>query len=1189
MRRAKWRRRIALAALAGAIVLIGAYALLTRPVILLGLLSEQVGRAGLDLESVGGIWFDPARGVVAEDLVIRRPRGARAVGGVAGHDPPLVQIPRLEINLSLARLFSGDLRPRSIDLFEPHIQFLRRRESEDESLWAPARFAVFELGRVPEELPAVRIHDGVMEVAIAGERRSQVLRRWVVDARIDAARGEGGPALDFAIDQVGGSSVGSAPAGPRQLLWMRWEAGLIRAKLGWVDAQWMIAMMPTSLADALRAAHLKAHFRADALVYDADGIREASLVVERLSAALPVEPPKALAPGQPPYVYLREGQAAFHLKRAGAPGLEGPTRIEFELDGRMHEGTLALRGACAYGSQALGAAHPGLSQALERLCRGDFGDYQLAVDARGISFPSAERHAAFATAEALPDALRAFLRDYQPAGPLNLTLDIRGGAGGEPRVTGVFEPVGASCRYFRFPYPMEDVRGVVRITPDGMFLEGLNGRHGSGRIRGDGKVDNTHKWTGFDLVFNATNLAMDQALYEALPPSYQSLWAQVRPVGLSDVTTRIRREDGADRERPHDPEIEIDARLLSGSLDGPDRLRLTHADGRIHISDEVISLDDFAGRDLRSAMGVEFEGRIEPPRAEGGRAPFDLRVRAADLSIRRTYAVPDASGGTLGVLRFAGEGDAWGRVRSDGSTSDAHYTARIRSGRVTGFDRQTSWDETQGWVVLEGGESRVLTLECGAGERRITVAGAVPGGAAAGPGAIRLDSTDPQVASLLKGIVPARWDAVREALGLAGRGAVQAEIVEPDERAGVEGGARIGLRSDRLKPSPLPLPLTDLEADVFVHPSGFELPSATASYGAAGRIRMSGRGEWGAGKPASTEFAIRGEGFSLTPEFLDALPRPLARVLRNLRASGDLVIDLDKLRMTGGERGDWFASGRLEVTNGALEAGLALREVEGALWGACGVRPDGELDLDANLSIDSCTLLGRPAERWEGRIVRAPRSRWLRLEGLRGRCADGEMFGEVKFDVETSAYELSMTLSDVSLEQLFALGGSGERAADGRVDGTVFLRGRGADPDSRVGGGELRVRSASLLSVPATAPLVGAGPAGRGPRSGAVHEAYVQFAWMGSQLRLTRVDINASDARLVGAGSWDLETQRLDLTLLGARPERAPRLFPLTDLLDLANEELAQFRIVGPVSDPDVRVELLHNVTEPLRRLFGAE
>jgi hypothetical protein len=209
---------------------------------------------------------------------------------------------------------------------------------------------------------------------------------------------------------------------------------------------------------------------------------------------------------------------------------------------------------------------------------------------------------------------------------------------------------------------------------------------------------------------------------------------------------------------------------------------------------------------------------------------------------------------------------------------------------------------------------------------------------------------------------------------------------------------------------------------------------------------------------------------------------------------------------------------------------------------------------------------------------------------VRGRLCDGEIAGSALIDPASSTYELSSTLHDLSLDQFL---GRGERKPNGRpesrVDGHVFVRGSTDDPTQRGGGGELRIRGASLLQSPVTASVVQASQKRNRPISDEVDRAELKFVWEGHELKFNDVDIHSRDLRFKGVGQWNRRSDVISMTLLGATHEDAPRLLLLTELLESAGQELIQYRVEGTATDPRVTIEPFHNLTEPLRKLLSGE
>jgi hypothetical protein len=267
---------------------------------------------------------------------------------------------------------------------------------------------------------------------------------------------------------------------------------------------------------------------------------------------------------------------------------------------------------------------------------------------------------------------------------------------------------------------------------------------------------------------------------------------------------------------------------------------------------------------------------------------------------------------------------------------------------------------------------------------------------------------------------------------------------------------------------------------------------------------------------------------------------------------------------------------------------VELTDVEGELRGSAALGPERPWELKADFSIRKGVLAGRPIERWEGQLRHTPGDRWVRLDDLRGRLCDGDALGEFTIDPETGEYELSLTLQDVSAAEL--LPASKEqpgRGVRGRVDGRVYIRGKGDAVASRQGGGEVRIHGGSFLQTPLLASLARAGRTEEAPINDAVDRAEVRFLLEGEEVRIVRIDIQSRDLRLVGEGTWSLRDDALHLTLVGAHPENWPRVAVLSELLEAAGQKLVQYRVTGTLGAPQATTEPLHELSATLRALVG--
>lgn len=1231
------------------------YGYATRPARLKAGCAAALERFGLSIVELGAIRHTPWGGLELSELrLVRRSTGTPTPSS-ADRDCE-IRVRNVRARCGWLGLLGGGFDLTSLDIDGAVVDLVQSRGGGPEPwrrLDAVDRPA---LPRRAPDLPRVRVRSADVRLLADGQPR-RLLRRWILDARGEpsaagAPGGSGGYTLR--IDQVGGSALGPRSASAAPLLELTWQDDGVQAGLDWLDVDLLEAVAPRSVAPWLARLDASGYVRVARFAADARGLAELDLRLDEGSFCVPVEDAD-LRPSER-FLHVTQAAGALRLWTDRPPDSIGPDAADaaFELQGFVNGAPALLRGEVRQIRALPERAALADAEAVLSGRRLALGDYRVECRVESLEFPSPERHGDFFSSSSLPGPVRAFLHDYEPRGRFSMSFSVRPTVAGDPasarapQVEGVLELHGASCRYFRFPYPVSDITGRVRLADGVLHLDGLVGRHGSALIAGHGRVLGTDAWAGLDLVFDATNVPLDGQLLAALPADYQQLWHDARPVGLCDVRTTVRRPTGSARTGPLEADVTVDARLLAGSLSLPDgdsdrpRARVRAADGRIRIARGAVHVHDLGGQ-LGSAT-IRVDGAVAI--GHGSSSPAiasqrKLHVEAGAISLSYSgdivVAEPGSNAGrnarSLGRVSFQGTGDAWGQL---GEAGREDHCVRVRDGVLTGFDPQQTWRETVGWIVARAsGQQRVFLASRRDGGRLELSGYFLRDGARTAPVELSLSAEDADMDRLLRGLLPLPWAEAREVLGVSGAGRVRARFVggqaqtsadhrseqsaEPTRSIEVEVGA------EKMRLAALPLELRDVHISGTIGAEGYEIAAARARCAEGGVIELRGAGGgWpSAGvsqpphppqtqtpdpagphpPPATTsgarvgrsdssgawaDLTVSARGLSAGPPLFDALPARLGEMLRRMSLSGTLDVDLERVRVErGGKR--WELAGLVRAAKADLELGLSARGLECELSGECEAGEDGELALIADLRIQRGTLLGRPVTDLTARVVRLPGERWVRLEPLHGGLCSGRFFGYAHIDPGTADYELSVTLQDVSLRELVgreppadpaAAGGNG-----GKLDGRVFVRGRGRQVHGRVGGGELRIRGASWLALPVSASLLAAGRSARQPLEADPQVAALRFVWEGDTLRFTFVEIRTPELRFVGAGRWDLRSDALTMTLVASPPTG---LGELGDLLSGAGANLMQYRVTGTAAAPRVSVEPLGGVSQALEQLLRA-
>ena len=1189
-KRRLWLRRLVWVLGGTLALLVAAYAYMTDPGRLRARVLETLPIEGVQIAAVD---FAPWRGLRIRDLVVEGGQPS-AAGAPADRSLPSVWVGQVQIECDLLGLLRGRFEPRSVTVDRATLTLVcdaaAANEAEfSDSLDAGARRLWRVLHACSDRLPAARVGQLDLQVVVNEGGAHRLVERTFM-----RARGEITPdGYHLRVDRL--------PAGPVALAELYWNAaqGRAQATLDWIPVESLKQVLPPRFVNALEQARLRGRVRIDNLALqtapvanttaapatpDEPSVRlaDAQIRLDELRWVIPVEDDAPTAPSSAAFLQVTGATAAITCHRAtpAAPlqlAVQGHGRLhgapmEFSLDARA-----AALGQWAAGTQN-GAGTPAPQSFLD-----DILQAELRVES--LEIPTEATFPAFLNSSRLPSSVDAAFRDYRPYG--NIDLHVRclptetAGTDATARLQADITARGAGCTYFHFPYAFDQATGHLRLTNGQLVFDDLCGRHGSTWACVSGVVYSTQSWSGFELEFRGVNVPLDADLHAALPPEYRQLWQSARPLGLCDVVASVRRDDGTPETGPLQPHVDVDARLLGGSVALEGNRRLTQATGRLSVRGTTVEVHDLHG--YEGDAEVHLSGRLW---ADADGAQSDLRVEVAGLPLEEDAVLKAETATVAPPVRFAGHADAWGRIwgSEDAGRRHQHFAVQIKRGELQTADPARRWTDCTGWVVVHDERREIAAFSCQQGKARFSAAGTVP--MASDPGAplsLDLRAQGGALEELLPQFVPIDWSALTEALGLAGAGDVTVRLYPRDgDPTGVQ-AADITINAARMQAQPLPLGLEDVVADVTLTGRDFEVRSATARCGEHGTIRAGGKGTW-QDDGLQCDLHLTAEHLLFSPGLVAALPEPVAHLLEALAVTGEFDAMLTRVRLLQGPQNNWLFQGDLPLRDADLHLGLELTGISGKLSGQCAVDNNGEVLLDAAFHVDRGAIDGRTLTNWYGTLTRRPGDRWVCLDDLRGRLCDGKALGAVRIDPQTGEYELALTLDEVSVAQLFPPPDSPPRQERrGWLSGTMHLRGRGAETGSRRGGGDIRIRGASFLHTPVLASVSEARPQDGKHISDAVDEVTIRFLWEGTRLRMQRVDIKSHDLRLLGEGHWDLQSDVIDMTLWGTHPDNVP----LGEFLESAGKALVQYRVQGTLAAPKVTTEPLHRLNETFRALQG--
>lgn len=1188
MRKKRARWRIVLVVLGCVLTLLIASAVyITRPNVLRATVLNALDHPEFRVRSMGDVVFAFPSTAIIDGLEVDRAGVPPLPSGKA--QPPFLRVPRARVELSAVGLLFGSVKIKRLELEKPAVTLVgslpgaaespERRRSILDSAAAFDWPAFSTLGALPE----IRVERANLRIMNFADDRLTLARQWVLDGEGTHERGGAAHGYTITLRQVGGP-VNRTPHPGRKgdpIFRLAYHDGAVDAQLGFVECEALSGLMPQALRATLDALGLQGVASVSEFSLRESGRQTARIDLANVKLKVPVED----SPAGDPFVQLgiRSGEIALSANvPVGSREMRGSVvDVDLTLSGDWRGAPAAaqlhVRGA---GFEPAPGAHA--------ILLGDRPVYvqSLRIQARvdGLELPTVATHPRFLASRRLPDALRAFFEDYQPTGRATIWFDGRMDEQ-QPgfAYAGEFLPQGGTVKYFRFPYRPEDVRGTIRFSPAGIDLIDLTGHHGETQIWGGGHIDNTEPTTGFDVTFYTRNLAFDRDLYAALPEEYQRLWRKADPVGITDSTVRVHRADAAGQPAPRPAQVEIDSDVIAAALTLAPEARIEHASGAIRVREGGMTIDSLTG--LLNGSRTHVSGSVEP-RVDAD--PIErFQFESADAAFERRLSLGSETGDTL---LFRGVANVWGQQSVSPGVEARSFAARITSGSLLGFDAATRWNVQRGLVLVDGDRQTIDHLDLTRDGGSLALAGSTN---AESDGTIRggdftINIADDDFSGALRGLLPPAWARYRDDLGISGAGALDAQLGlrrSSDSAAidvNVDGAARLASMRPRL----LPLRFANVAADLKIGAGRLALDNFRARCGDAA---VTGKATAGWNDSDSWfEVQAKADPILLSDEVLRCLPAGLAGVLRRVDAGGRVAVTLDPLTLVSRARGDWQVSGRAGIADGRMSIGLDLAELKGELSGRCGITSAG-VEIDAEFKLDSGTIDGRDIRNWSGRLTRAVDDRMIAVTLESGESCGGRIAGDAKIDPESGEYELALVLNSLALDRFLSGPSPSGQPRAGRLDGRVFLRGRGADPALRVGGGDLRIRGASLMSSPVTQSIAVESRRKNRPVAEEVDEIGLHFVWEQDELVFNRVTLSSRDLRLVGIGRWNMATDEISLTLEGATGDDAARIAVLTDLLESVSKEVMQYRVTGTSAHPRIHVEWMHNLTEPIRRLLAGD
>lgn len=850
-----------------------------------------------------------------------------------------------------------------------------------------------------------------------------------------------------------------------------------------------------------------------------------------------------------------------------------------------------------------GVMNGGPCTILGTLTRGgdEFKSWGIELRFTAEAFPAPEgavRNRILADARA-PEAIREFIEDYDPHGRLDIDLHFSRATAspGSLRMDGTIRPQGVTGAARWFPFALDDVHGAVRFDGPDVYLENLNGRHGSGVASISGTIDRRTEYSALDLDVHSYNLPLDVHLFMAMSERYQGVWRRFMPYGTANIHAVLRRAGGPKsaplpKLRTH---ITVDLRDVMAMF-RPYPYRIENVDGRLVVDEDRILLRDITGFANGAPILLDGYALLEPDREP----EIDMRLEATGLEIdRRVAAAFGGPDGTLAQFNPRGAVDLVGslsrRETDEEPRWDIHVEGRELNINYNAFPYALS--DVAADVDVQTDHVVVNRMTGRHGPSRITATADWLRGASGDRVELNVSSDDLLLDRDLHAALP---QAVQEAWDMfapAGRVRVRSRHTFTGE-----GAARRHDHATHIEPidlavrfRSLPLPISSLTGAIDVTANDVRIANVRGVIGGSpisidGVIQLGESGMRG-------ELKLVAPNINVTQELLTALPKGLGDWLKKSKLTGRVSLDFSRMAFEEDALGRlrWQIDGIVTMAGVSARLDMSLDDADGTFAGSCTIDPAGGILIDADAKISRVQFAGWDMTNVRGRIVSDPAAGTLMIQDGVAELYGGDATGDahVLFGTGRTAYEASILFRDVQIESFIAAQKARglrpdartppKERARGTLAGNFAMQGETGRREYREGAGTVYIRDAQVWKIPFALAIFQV--LNLTPDENVFHDGRIEMFLTDQKLILHKIDLQGKAMAFIGGGTVNLDSDDMDIRLLAASPVRL-QVPILTEILEGVAREVMELHVTGTIDNPKIRPEPLRQARDVIGTLF---
>jgi phosphohistidine swiveling domain-containing protein len=283
----------------------------------------------------------------------------------------------------------------------------------------------------------------------------------------------------------------------------------------------------------------------------------------------------------------------------------------------------------------------------------------------------------------------------------------------------------------------------------------------------------------------------------------------------------------------------------------------------------------------------------------------------------------------------------------------------------------------------------------------------------------------------------------------------------------------------------------------------------------------------------------------------------------------------------------WSVDGSLGFKDVAVNVGQDEKKLTGKVTGKAS-RAEAGLEIQAKCNLDKLQVGPRTITDMHGTIAKAPASQVIQVKDFSGKAYGGMIAGAAQIKLtDPVEYGVRLDVEGLDMAELVNAGlpEAKKNKLAGKVSGRVQYSFKPRSEPSQQAAGQLWVTQAKIIKLPVMLDLLHVLVFSL-PGESAFSEGSLTYTLKGKKLVLSEIHFTGSGLSILGSGTLDLATEKLNLTFLTAS-DRLPRIAFLNDLLNEISSQVTEVRVTGTIQKPKMDTVPFHSVRDVIDTLLN--